>query len=195
MRKMIKRITAAVAAAAMAVAMMGMMVFAANIPLTSTVEGASVGSDGTFSYNVVGTGFDVTKDATLVILFDGDPTNGFGGCIAKNSSSTNWATVEWGNEGADKPVTAEQLSDGKYKLTYAIPANTFTADDMSGAEGTWLQICLQQWWGEPINITGIELQQAPETGEASHIALYVIAALAAAGVVVCATRKKAVVER
>lgn len=192
MKKIFKRVAAAVVAAAMGVAMMGMVAFAANVPVTSSTTDVTVAADGTAKINLNNGTNDFTKDLEVTIFFDGDVSNGFGGALFYNSETLGWTqAATWGNEGKD--VNATQVSDGKFKLVYTIPANKYTATD------GWIEFCVQQYWQEtaPINFTGVSFSQAgagdPETGDASHVALYVIAALAAAGVVVCATRKKAAV--
>lgn len=83
--------------------------------------------------------------------------NGGGGGFIFSTASKNWNQLQWCNgcgdaEGHDIQIDAETNS-----ITRMEETPFFTAEDISGADGTYGQVALCQWWGGDIAIESIEL--------------------------------------
>ena len=68
---------------------------------------------------------------------------GVGGGFVWNTTD-GWAQKEWGNADAKKEIT---LDDENRTITRLDEEPCFTADSVSGAEGTWGQVVVVLWWG------------------------------------------------
>lgn len=192
MRKIFKRIGAMVVAAALAVATMGLAVSAADGLNTWT------GDDFTAKYKPDAES-DLTADEAATVakvkitvdLTAGDYAK-LGGGYNSNGAWTAFSDID---------------STGLIGEINTIGTKEFTVSVTSLDKGS---LEIQCWWmnpGSSATLTKVEYLKAdgtvvksfggsaPESGDASHIALYLLAAVAAAGVVVCATRRKAAVER
>ncbi len=148
---MIKKILSAALATAMVTVFCAVPTFAG---VQTSIDNAWI-DGGTLFYDLVAAGYDPASvnGQTVVVSFTADESEGFGGGIMFNSGENGWQQSEdyyWGNEG--KALTTSG-GDGSYTLTFTVPSGAFTANDLSANEGTWGQICLQQWWGKDMTVT------------------------------------------
>ena len=104
--------------------------------------------------------YDPATVSAVKISFNIDDSDGFGGGLMLNSNKSGWDQNDtdwsWGNEGAEKAITAEG-SDGAYTLTFDFGAK---GEEYWGAptdEKYFAQVVCQLWWGKDASITGIEI--------------------------------------
>ncbi len=186
---------------------MSTSVFAAIGSNTSGV--GSVGDDGMYSVDLVAEGYDPATVKSITFNFTADDSEGFGGGLMFNGSACGWDQKEsnyWGN--ADQPVIASG-ADGSWSMTFDIPDGEFGE---VAPEDYYAQICLQQWWGDPIVITSVTIsdggaavlvETAAETEASSEEAPATVAktadvaptagivmVIAAAGLIIFALRKR-----
>ncbi len=83
-------------------------------------------------------------------------TNGAGGGFIFSTASNNWNQLQWCN-GCAEEIHDIQLDADTNSITRMEETPFFTAEDISGADGTYGQIVLCQWWGGDIVIENIEL--------------------------------------
>ena len=140
---------------AMALAVSGSVFSAAPVfagTITTSVEGTSVNSDGSYVIDFFALGIDAsnaTKAAVTVKITD--MSGGAGGGIAVNSSAKDWTMTEWGNEGADKPITLKNTDTADvYDIVMTFDKGDLAAPD--GANGQYAQIFLQSWWGADVEV-------------------------------------------
>ncbi len=145
---------------------------------------------------------------------------GFGGGFIVNSGMPDhgWDSVEWGNDGASKPITAVPTENElEFTITREGLSGCFGNED-SGS-GIYNNVCLQSWWGADITVTKMELFDAsgnvifsapakaaptpddgkddnteptPVTGDVMNVVVLAgLAVVALGGVVVCASKKNA----
>ena len=153
----IKKIIAAVAAAAVAASMVAVNAFAMLDTTNYMKEGDANGTvfvladkeaDPNWSAD---TGIAVTDvyGVKYYVEFNADevavPETWIGGGIGANSQSTGWLSNEWGR--ADKPIIAD-LENGT--ITWLSDAPVFAADD------TYCQFWLQTWGGT-VTIKGADI--------------------------------------
>ncbi len=156
-----KKIVAAVAAAAVAVSMMSVTVFAGNVTSNSGIDASSDGvADGVIKL------FESNSDTPIDILtpagvnradvyglrvtldVTADAVNGsawIGGGMGANSETAGWLSVEWGQASGGKQVTLGE--DGV--LTWISDKVLFADSD------TYCQLWIQAW-GEDITIKTME---------------------------------------
>ena len=160
--KLLKKI----AAAALAVVVTGTVAFSvdstvakANVQMAMdseiTVAWVSV-SETDVKVDCKAAGVTITDVYGVRFTFgDVDLSGGAGGATIISAPSTGWwgNTVEYGNEGADKPVTMVAV-DGTsdYTITRLDENALFADTDTDGAI-----IVLQQYWGATLNVTKVEI--------------------------------------
>ncbi len=83
---------------------------------------------------------------------------GVGGGFVWNTTD-GWAQKEWGNADAKKEIT---LDDENRTITRLDEEPCFTADSVSGAEGTWGQVVVVLWWGPK---AGMEIESVSLLGK------------------------------
>lgn len=147
------KIVAAMAAASMAVSMLSMVTASADI--TSDIDEVKVDGKNVF-FSLTDNGYDPAEVKSVSFTFSVDDTDGFGGGIMFQSDKNSWdqrdGEWDWGNPGADKPITAEG-EDGEYTLTFDLEGYF---DDFDG-DITWAQVYVQQWWGNNITVTAVDV--------------------------------------
>lgn len=107
--------------------------------------------------------------------------NGAGGAFITSSDGNNWKSTEFGNDGADKPITfvVDEASSTATMEKTLTDADKFTG---SGEDAlSYAQVVFQSWWGEfsvdnvacydaagelvcSVTGDGIDLYKAPEKG-------------------------------
>ena len=108
----------------------------------------------------------VFTDASAAVLAEGA-----GGGFIFSTASNNWNQLQWCNgcDTSEKPEEHNiQLDTEKNSITRMETAPFFTAEDISGEEGTYGQIALSQWWGGDIAYSTINFLGA----DASVIGTY-----------------------
>lgn len=142
-----------------AVALTSAMSVSVSAAIKSDIANTSVSEDGKqFYIDLIAAGFNAAdvNGATVVVSFDADETEGFGGGIIMNSQVGGWAqddaNYSWGNTG--KPITSEG-ADGKYTLTFKVPDKAFVDADF--AEKSYAQIFVTQWWGKDMKINDVTI--------------------------------------
>ncbi len=184
--------------------------FAGSIAIDSSDEYIleETGSDGsTFvSYDVnawiAANEYDYTQvgGVEYTIKVD-DLSGGVGGGIVFNTAAPDygWASTEWGNDGASKPITIVDNGDGTYSL--ALYATGAFVDPAS--EGAYGKVALQHWWGGNTTVVGAKVldtngeaivlgggaDDSVETGDMTNIAI--LAGVAALALVAVVASKKA----
>lgn len=153
------RTLASVAAAAVAVSSLAVSAFAA-------LDGANQEGDGNLILdvaNILPEGVDINDvygvrinftDASADVL-----SQGAGGGFIFSTASNNWNQLQWCNgcDTSDKPEAHDILLDTKTNsITRMEEKPFFTAEDISGAEGTYAQIALSEWWGGDIAYSSID---------------------------------------
>ena len=107
--------------------------------------------------------------------------NGAGGPFVTSSDGNNWATTEFGNDGADKPITfvVDEASSTATMEKVLTDSDKFVGKD--GEALSYAQVAFQCWWGEfsvdnvacydaagelvcSVTGDGIDLYKAPEKG-------------------------------
>ena len=96
----------------------------------------------------------VFTDASAAVLAEGA-----GGGFIFSTASNNWNQLQWCNgcDTSEKPEEHNiQLDTEKNSITRMETAPFFTAEDISGEEGTYGQIALSEWWGGDIAYSTID---------------------------------------
>ena len=152
-----RKTLASVCAAAVAVSSLAVSAFAAwkdadkdgNIILNV----ADILPEGVDINDVYGVRINFT-DASADVL-----AQGAGGGFIFSTASNNWNQLQWCNgcDTSEKPEAHNILWDTKTNsITRMEEKPFFTAEDISGAEGTYGQIALSEWWGGDIAYSKIE---------------------------------------
>lgn len=152
------RTLASVAAAAVAVSSLAVSAFAAwdggadsNGNLILNV--ADILPEGVDINDVYGVRINFT-DASADVL-----SQGAGGGFIFSTASNNWNQLQWCNgcDTSEKPEAHDILLDTKTNsITRMEEKPFFTAEDISGAEGTYGQIALSEWWGGDIAYSSVD---------------------------------------
>ena len=151
------RTLASVAAAAVAVSSLAVSAFAAwdgadsNGNLVLNV--ADILPEGVDINDVYGVRINFT-DASADVL-----SQGAGGGFIFSTASNNWNQLQWCNgcDTSEKPEAHDILLDTKTNsITRMEEKPFFTAEDISGAEGTYGQIALLEWWGGDVAYSSID---------------------------------------
>lgn len=151
------RTLASVAAAAVAVSSLAVSAFAAwdgaNKDGNVTLNVADILPEGVDINDVYGVRINFT-DASADVL-----SQGAGGGFIFSTASNNWNQLQWCNgcDTSEKPEAHDILLDTKTNsITRMEEKPFFTAEDISGAEGTYGQIALSQWWGGDIAYSSVD---------------------------------------
>lgn len=148
------RTLASVAAAAVAVSSLAVSAFAAwdgadsNGNLALNV--ADILPEGVDINDVYGVRINFT-DASADVL-----AQGAGGGFIFSTAGNNWNQLQWCNGCGDKEEHDIQLDTATNSITRLEKTPFFTAEDISGAEGTYAQIALSEWWGGDIAYSSID---------------------------------------
>lgn len=151
------RTLASVAAAAVAVSSLAVSAFAAwdgadgNGNLVLNV--ADILPEGVDINDVYGVRINFTDAAADVVA------QGAGGGFIFSTASNNWNQLQWCNgcDTSEKPEGHDIQWDAETKsITRMEEKPFFTAEDISGAEGTYGQIALSEWWGGDIAYSSID---------------------------------------
>lgn len=178
----ISKILAGMSAMALAASMM-------TIGASAAVTNGNSGKDNADYMFDVKAAVGVEKAATITSVraklsfksIDDLKANGAGGGFITSSDGNNWASTEFGNDGADKPITF--VVDEK--TSTATMEKVLTDKDKfvckEGSDNNYAQVVLQGWWGEfsvdnvacydaagelvcSVTGDGIDLYKAPEKG-------------------------------
>lgn len=151
------RTLASVAAAAVAVSSLAVSAFAAwdgaNKDGNVILNVADILPEGVDINDVYGVRINFT-DASADVL-----SQGAGGAFIFSTASNNWNQLQWCNgcDTSEKPEAHDILLDTKTNsITRMEEKPFFTAEDISGAEGTYSQIALSQWWGGDIAYSSVD---------------------------------------
>lgn len=151
------RTLASVAAAAVAVSSLAVSAFAAwdgaNKEGNVILNVADILPEGVDINDVYGVRINFT-DASADVL-----SQGAGGGFIFSTVSNNWNQLQWCNgcDTSEKPEAHDILLDTKTNsITRMEEKPFFTAEDISGAEGTYGQIALSQWWGGDIAYSSVD---------------------------------------
>jgi hypothetical protein len=151
------RTLASVAAAAVAVSSLAVSAFAAWDGADSNgnlkLNVADILPEGVDINDVYGVRINFT-DASADVL-----SQGAGGAFIFSTASNNWNQLQWCNgcDTSEKPEAHDILLDTKTNsITRMEEKPFFTAEDISGAEGTYGQIALSQWWGGDIAYSSVD---------------------------------------
>lgn len=151
------RTLASVAAAAVAVSSLAVSAFAAWDGADSKgnliLDVANILPEGVDINDVYGVRINFT-DASADVL-----SQGAGGAFIFSTASNNWNQLQWCNgcDTSEKPEAHNILWDTKTNSITRMEENPFfTAEDISGAEGTYGQIALSEWWGGDIAYSSID---------------------------------------
>lgn len=151
------RTLASVAAAAVAVSSLAVSAFAAwdgaNNEGNVILNVADILPEGVDINDVYGVRINFT-DASADVL-----SQGAGGGFIFSTASNNWNQLQWCNgcDTSEKPEAHDILLDTKTNsITRMEEKPFFTAEDISGAEGTYGQIALSQWWGGDIAYSSVD---------------------------------------
>lgn len=151
------RTLASVAAAAVAVSSLAVSAFAAwdgaNKDGNVILNVADILPEGVDINDVYGVRINFT-DASADVL-----SQGAGGGFIFSTASNNWNQLQWCNgcDTSEKPEAHDILLDTKTNsITRMEEKPFFTAEDISGAEGTYGQIVLSQWWGGDIAYSSVD---------------------------------------
>lgn len=151
------RTLASVAAAAVAVSSLAVSAFAAwdgaNKDGNVILNVADILPEGVDINDVYGVRINFT-DASADVL-----SQGAGGGFIFSTASNNWNQLQWCNgcDTSEKPEPHDILLDTKTNsITRMEEKPFFTAEDISGAEGTYGQIALSQWWGGDIAYSSVD---------------------------------------
>ena len=151
------RTLASVAAAAVAVSSLAVSAFAAwdgaNKDGNVILNVADILPEGVDINDVYGVRINFT-DASADVL-----SQGAGGGFIFSTTSNNWNQLQWCNgcDTSEKPEAHDILLDTKTNsITRMEEKPFFTAEDISGAEGTYGQIALSQWWGGDIAYSSVD---------------------------------------
>ena len=178
----ISKILAGMSAMALAASMM-------TIGASAAVTNGNSGKDNADYMFDVKAAVGVEKAATITSVraklsfksIDDLKANGAGGGFITSSDGNNWAPTEFGNDGADKPITF--VVDEK--TSTATMEKVLTDKDKfvckEGSDNNYAQVVLQGWWGEfsvdniacydaagelvcSVTGDGFDLYKAPEKG-------------------------------
>ena len=151
------RTLASVAAAAVAVSSLAVSAFAAWDGADSNgnliLNVADILPEGVDINDVYGVRINFT-DASADVL-----SQGAGGGFIFSTASNNWNQLQWCNgcDTSEKPEAHDILLDTKTNsITRMEEKPFFTAEDISGAEGTYGQIALSEWWGGDIAYSSVD---------------------------------------
>lgn len=151
------RTLASVAAAAVAVSSLAVSAFAAWDGADSSgnliLNVADILPEGVDINDVYGVRINFT-DASADVL-----SQGAGGGFIFSTASNNWNQLQWCNgcDTSEKPEAHDILLDTKTNsITRMEEKPFFTAEDISGAEGTYGQIALSEWWGGDIAYSSVD---------------------------------------
>ena len=151
------RTLASVAAAAVAVSSLAVSAFAAwdgaNSNGNLILNVADILPEGVDINDVYGVRINFT-DASADVL-----SQGAGGGFIFSTASNNWNQLQWCNgcDTSEKPEAHDILLDTKTNsITRMEEKPFFTAEDISGAEGTYGQIALSEWWGGDIAYSSVD---------------------------------------
>ena len=151
------RTLASVAAAAVAVSSLAVSAFAAwdgaNKDGNLILNVADILPEGVDINDVYGVRINFT-DASADVL-----SQGAGGGFIFSTASNNWNQLQWCNgcDTSEKPEGHDILLDTKTNsITRMEEKPFFTAEDISGAEGTYGQIALSEWWGGDIAYSSVD---------------------------------------
>lgn len=151
------RTLASVAAAAVAVSSLAVSAFAAwdgaNKDGNVILNVADILPEGVDINDVYGVRINFT-DASADVL-----SQGAGGGFIFSTASNNWNQLQWCNgcDTSEKPEAHDILLDTETNsITRMEEKPFFTAEDISGAEGTYGQIALSQWWGGDIAHSSVD---------------------------------------
>lgn len=178
----ISKILAGMSAMALAASMM-------TIGASAAVTNGNSGKDNAdYTYDVFAA-VGAEKAATISSVraklsfksIDDLKANGAGGGFITSSDGNNWKSTEFGNDGADKPITfvVDEASSTATMEKTLTDADKFTG---SGEDAlSYAQVVFQSWWGEfsvdnvacydaagelvcSVTGDGIDLYKAPEKG-------------------------------
>ena len=148
------RTLASVAAAAVAVSSLAVSAFAAwdgaNKDGNVVLNVADILPEGVDISDVYGVRINFT-DASASVL-----ANGAGGGFIFSTAGNNWNQLQWCNGCGAKEDHDIQLDTATNSITRMEEKPFFTAEDISGAEGTYGQIALSEWWGGDIAYSSID---------------------------------------
>lgn len=160
---------ASVCAAAIAVSSLAVSAFAtwkgANGDGNVVINVADVLPASVKVEDVYGVRFNFT-DASAAVLAEGA-----GGGFIFSTASNNWNQLQWCNGCAEDEGHDIQLDTATNSITRLEKAPFFTAEDISGDEGTYGQICLSEWWGGDIAYKSLDFLAADGTvlGSADYV--------------------------
>lgn len=161
---------ASVAAAALAVSALSVSAFAGtNIPADGAnfiVDVASILSDDDNVADVYGARVVFSDEAAEVVAA------GAGGGFIFSTASNNWNQKQWCNgcgEGEEHDI---QWDPETKSITRMETEPFFTAEDISGEEGTYGQIALCQWWPKTVALD-FTLELIDKDGEVVATYVYV----------------------
>ncbi len=204
-----KKFLATVLALSCAAVMLFSVAAAEKVMTDATGNDACAVDGDAYKIDLVKAGVDLTAVAKMTLTFKAVPTKeGFGGAFVVNSEAHNWESTDWGNDGADKEITAVDLGDGLYSITRDDLAGLFSADQ------SYNNMAVQSWWGSDLEFTKCDVYDAsgkliwstaaaapaptpgddkqPQTGDVMNVVvLAALAVVALGGVVVCANKKNA----
>ena len=145
---------AAIAAASLAVSSLAVSAFAAWDGATGDnliIDMAKILPEGVDISEVYGVKVTFTDEAADVVA------KGAGGGFIFSTKSNNWNQLQWCN-GCEDPEKHEIQWDADTKsITRMEEKPFFTAEDISGADGTYGQLALSEWWGGDIAYSKIEV--------------------------------------
>ena len=208
----IKKALSMVCAGALAVAMSLSMSTSVFAGVGSDSSGVGTVEDGAWSVDLIAAGYDPTTVTGVDITFNVDDSDGFGGGFMTNGTPNSWHQEEsnyWGDSGSNGPVYASG-SDGTYTISFTVPDGEF-----DGAEDGYAQLVLQQWWGNSIDITAVNIKTSgaaaaadtsadasTDAGEAATVAKTadmaptagIVMIVIAAALIVVALKKRTILE-
>ena len=151
------RTLASVAAAAVAVSSLAVSAFAAWDGADSNgnliLNVADILPEGVDINDVYGVRINFTDAAAEVVA------QGAGGGFIFSTASNNWNQLQWCNgcDTSEKPEGHDIQWDAETKsITRMEEKPFFTAEDISGAEGTYGQVALSEWWGGDIAYSSVD---------------------------------------
>lgn len=178
----ISKILAGMSAMALAASMM-------TIGASAAVTNGNSGKDNADYMFDVKDAVGVEKAATIASVraklsfksIDDLKANGAGGGFITSSDGNNWASTEFGNDGAGKPITfvVDEASSTATMEKVLTDKDKFVCKE--GSDNNYAQVVLQGWWGEfsvdnvacydaagelvcSVTGDGIDLYKAPEKG-------------------------------
>ncbi len=154
---------AAVAASSMAVTSFAEYVIPSESGQNLSIDMARLLPDGVDISEVYGLRANFT-DASAEVLM-----NGAGGGFIFSTASNNWNQLQWCNgctpgEDDDPNTWADehniQWDPETNSITRMETTPFFTAEDISGAEGTYGQVAFSKWWGGDLAFESFDLLDA-----------------------------------